>query len=54
MLQKTVVESFFTGVQVKNTGLRNKYYIENHHEAIIKIKREIWSIVQNICKVDGK
>jgi DNA invertase Pin-like site-specific DNA recombinase len=36
LLQKTFVEDFFTGLQVKNIGQRTRYYIQNHHEAIIK------------------
>ena len=44
MLQKTFVEDFFTGVQVKNVGQRTRYLIKNHHEAIVK--QEIWNKAQ--------
>jgi len=38
MLQKTFVEDFFTGVQIKNTGQRCKLLISNHHEANVEKK----------------
>jgi len=44
MLQKTFVEDFITGVQVKNTGQRSKFLISNHHEAIVN--RKTWNLVQ--------
>ena len=44
MLQKTFVEDFLSGVQVKNTGQRSKFLISNHHEAIVD--KEIWDVVQ--------
>ena len=44
MLQKTFVEDFLTGVQVKNTGQRSKILISNHHEAIVG--KEVWDVVQ--------
>ena len=44
LLQKTFVEDFFTGIQVKNIGQRTRYYISNHHEAIIK--RDVWNRVR--------
>jgi len=34
-LQKTYVQDFFSGKQVKNNGELAQYYIENSHEAII-------------------
>lgn len=40
MLQKTFVEDFFSGTQVKNTGQRSKLLISNHHEPIVD--REVW------------
>lgn len=35
LLQKTVVENFFSGTQVKNTGQKGQYLILNNHPAII-------------------
>ena len=46
LLQKTFVEDFFTGVQVKNIGQRPRYYISNHHEAIVS--KDIWNRVQTM------
>lgn len=36
--QKTFVENFLDGKQVKNNGERDRYFIKNHHEAIIPKK----------------
>jgi len=43
VLPKTFVENFFTGVQVKNIGQRERFRISNHHQAIVN--REIWEDV---------
>ena len=43
-LQKTYVEDFFSGKQVKNRGQWTQWLIENHHEAIVSM--EAWRRVQ--------
>ena len=35
MLQKTYIDDFFSGKQVKNTGQRERYLIRNHHVGIV-------------------
>lgn len=42
-LQKTYVEDFFSGKQVKNRGQWTQWLIENHHEPIVDM--EIWERV---------
>lgn len=36
LLQKTFVEDLFSGRQIRNTGERDRYLIENHHPAILE------------------
>lgn len=38
LLQKTYVEDFFTGKQVKNVGQKQRYYYNNNHEAIVPLE----------------
>ena len=35
LLQKTYVENFLTGKQIKNSGQRDRYFITHHHSPII-------------------
>ena len=35
VLQKTYVEDLFSGKQIKNSGQRDRFLIENHHPAIV-------------------
>lgn len=46
MLQKTYIEDFFTGRQVRNTGQLDRYLIKNSHEAIVS--EEIFERVQGV------
>jgi len=48
LCQKTVTVDFFTHKCVKNNGLETQYFIEGHHQPIIK-KRD-WLLVQQIRK----
>lgn len=43
-MQKTVTESFLTHRSVRNDGQAPKYYIQNHHTAIID--RNTWNMVR--------
>lgn len=46
LLQKTYVGDVLVGKQVKNTGQRERYLIQNHHPAIIEI--ELFNRVQSL------
>lgn len=46
MLQKTYVENFFTGKQVKNTGQLQRYLYKNNHEPIVTW--EVFEMVQEV------
>lgn len=46
LLQKTFIEDFFTGKQVKNIGQHDIYLIKNSHEAIVPI--EVFEGVQEV------
>ena len=47
-MQKTVTKDFLTHRSVKNRGEAPKYYIKNHHPAIVE--RDIWERVQLMLK----
>ena len=49
--QKTFTVDYLTHRAVKNTGQREKYYIRDHHEAIVN--REIYDEAQAIIKQRG-
>jgi hypothetical protein len=44
MQQKTFVEDFFSGAQVKNQGQIERSLISNHHEAIVH--RGVWERIK--------
>jgi hypothetical protein len=44
IMQKTFVEDFFSGAQIKNNGQRSSWLISNHHEAIVD--KEVWERAQ--------
>lgn len=46
MLQKTFVADYFSGKQAKNTGQKDRYLVENNHQAIIL--REVFEMVQEV------
>ncbi len=47
-MQKTFTADYLTHKAVKNTGQTEKYYIADHHPAIIP--RETWNLVQELKK----
>lgn len=50
LLQKTFVANFFHGMQVKNRGQLEQYYIENSHPAIIT--GNTFEITRKSCRSD--
>lgn len=48
MCQKTVTIDFFTHKSVKNNGLETQYFIEGHHDPIVK--KSDWLTAQQIRK----
>lgn len=51
-MQKTVTESFLTHKSIPNNGEMPKYYLRNHHEAIIS--RKTWEMTQILLKKRGE
>lgn len=50
--QKSYVENPLTHKHIKNFGEKEKYYIKDHHEAIIS--REVWDKAQEIYQKRSK